>query len=116
MAWAPSLAACSDPIGSSRACDPSAAWYPYLKLRKKSYQCGASDEGSAVRSQVALERDVTPIDQKIARGDEGCVVGCKIDRSSRDLLRLARAVEDMARTVAGAGLLLAAGSCAGAFP
>src|ERR1700730_12636801 len=69
----------------------------------------------SVRSDIALERNVTAIDQKIARGDEGSLVGSEIERTGGDLLGLPRAIEEVPRTVANTRLLLAAGSGAGTF-
>src|SRR5262249_54418003 len=51
--------------------------------------------GTAVGFGQAFEGDVAAINQKIGRGDEGRVVGSKIDRTRGDLLRLARPIEQV---------------------
>src|SRR5262249_62083386 len=70
--------------------------------------------GTAVGFDPAFEGDVAAINQKIGRGDEGRVVGSKIDRTRGDLLRLARPIEQVPRPGHGARPLLGAGAPTGA--
>src|SRR5262245_23297989 len=71
--------------------------------------------GTAVGVDPAFEGDVAAIDQKIGGGDEGRVVGGKVDRTRGDFLRLARPIEQVPWPGHGARPLLAAGTPTGAL-